>query len=208
MTSPGDQPDPRTHPVAQLLSRRQGVLSTGETIWTIKFIVDSRRGVLVAPLTHHAVDHQDATLYVPDEHESAPQAHVAITPMDVNTNGEAMDRWQAYHGRAEAPVFADLRVLGVRLGPAVLDQDECELINPLGTGEFALCKAINAQREKLVSALARAGVDEPNPTCVGVDAWGIDARTCIGVVRVAFGVCVSTVEQAQREIERIMEAGG
>ena len=190
----------------ELYARRDGVLALGETVTPIRFIIDGRAGRIITPAARHVLDHAEGTLFVPDEGERSVQLMVEISAADPIADGEACDRWQAYHIRPTGPLWAQMRVSGMRHGATVLDEGDIDLRNPLIGDEPKLCRELNADRPGVVRALARVKVDETEPTAVGVDALGIDVRCRIGIVRLAFNSMVLTAEAARFEIARILRA--
>lgn len=189
-----------------LFAHRQGVLIVNEVIHPVRFIIDGRAGRIITPAPRSVIDHEEGTFFVPDEGEGCVQLHVRIASADPAADGEAFDRWQAYHLRAAAPLWVQLRPMGLRHGQTVLDEGEFDLRNPLAADEPKLCKAANADRPSVVRALAKLGVDEPEPTVVGVDFIGLDVRCRIGIVRIAFASFVLTADAARFELERLMRS--
>jgi hypothetical protein len=192
------------------------VQSAGEWMARIRFIIDGRSGVLVAPLGARLDDAESVVLFVPEESDRSLQVHLSASVIDDWRGSEACDRWLAYHGRAEGGDWHALEPLGYRLGlgrqhvaggaSVVLDADEVKLVNPLHAAEGRLCKIANADRVALGRVAAReTGETSPGALCVGVDARGIDIRVPLGILRLDFGIEVHSEAGAEQAIAGVLK---
>jgi hypothetical protein len=185
-------------PAAILRREHHGVLvvaaSSGDWTTPIRFIIDGKAGMLVAPVTTPLGEAESVVLFVPDESDRSLQVHVSPRAIPDWRGSEACDRWLAYFGRPEGSTWYTLEPMGYRLGALaqdsgglVFDADEVNLVNPLHIAEGRLCKMANADRTPLGRLAARkTGDPAPGALCVGVDPRGFDIRVALGILRVDF----------------------
>lgn len=203
-SSDGPAPEQVDQARRQVRRFRRGVIRAGETILPAAFVIDNRDGSIVMPVDDEVWESGELVLYVPDDGFAEMALLLDAEPFDV-TFDEAMDRYQAYHGRAHAARWAKARLDSAKWageifpGPALLDA------NPLRAVEPALCKRLNQDKDVLaeVSELLTR-VRPVTPVCVGVDHLGMDVRTRIGVMRVEWPSEIEGTEAAQRVIEAIL----
>ena len=196
-------PDEPTDIIAQarqfLLSHRHGTLIADESPRKIRFILDLDRGCPAAPIAQHELFADSLALMVPDEGEDALQLLVAAEELDP-TRDRCADRWQANFGRADQRRWARFTIESARFATAVLDGDSFAWTSPLAAHQTALCRTANADPTRLAQ-ICRAGSEA---TAVGVDEWGLDVRTRIGVLRVSFATLAGDVEAAREAIARLL----
>jgi hypothetical protein len=166
--------DPR-----QLLRRWYGgCYAAGGLVHRVAFVLDAR-GLPVTALPRAALDHEHATLFIPEESDEALQ--ILVAPHPIPESDPAVDRFLIYHGRSEGLVWTRLEVLGARLGAKVFDPEEVAAANPWTGVEPALCRRLNSDRALLARAVR---TDDPSVRSVGVDPWGMDVRLRWEVLRV------------------------
>jgi hypothetical protein len=170
--------DPTVHARAALRRWFRGSYAAGGLVHPVRYVLD-RAGLPVTALPPAALDHDDATLFIPDESDDALQLHVH--PRRLDESDPAVDRYLIYHGPAEGRVWAGLDVLGARLGSAVFDGEEVSVSSPWSSVEPVLCRRLNADRALLSRAVK---TDDPSVRAVGVDPWGMDVRLRWEVLRV------------------------
>lgn len=171
---------------------RRGVLEMQERLERVGFVVG--HGVILLPAPGFMVEGrvEDGALHVPDEGEQSVGIQLEVRllpeggePGSAGEHARLLDRWEAYHGRRGAARFAIAAAEGARLGGAVVDGEDLELVNTLGN-EGALLRKLNADRAALQRAVSRRlGVEIADPTAVGIDQRGVDVRTRTGVLRLS-----------------------
>lgn len=125
-----------------------------------------------------------ATMHVPDEDE--PDA-VHLLGSLAPAPAALRERWLAYHRDLPTPGVARFEVESIKAEGEVLDRSEFTLSNPLRSIESALCRLANSDPRRLAclcESITR--VSPTSPVAVGVDAWGLDVRARVGVMRVEF----------------------
>ncbi len=175
---------------------RRGVLEVHERLERVGFVIG--HGVILLPAPGFMKDGrvEDGVLHVPDERDDGLGIQIEVRALGEGDGGggsggngaahagRLLDRWEAYHGRRGTSRFAVAAAQGARLGGAVVDGDEIELVNTLGN-EPTLLRTLNADRQRLARGVsARLGTQAFEPTAVGVDQRGIDVRTRTSVMRV------------------------
>ncbi|MDP1661934.1 MAG: hypothetical protein Q8L55_08450 [Phycisphaerales bacterium] len=175
---------------------RRGVLEVHERLERVGFVIG--HGVILLPAPGFMKDGrtEDGVLHVPDERDDGLGVQLEVRVLDEGGDGAVsgdegaaqygglLDRWEAYHGRRGTSRFAVAVAQGARLGGAVVDGEEIELVNTLAN-EGTLLRTLNGDRAKLARAVsARLGVEVFEPTAVGIDQRGIDVRTRTSVMRV------------------------
>jgi hypothetical protein len=101
-------------------------------------------------------------------------------------HGALCDRWCIYHGEPPDVRWARMSVDAARWHGYFIDGSALTRENPFAAREPAACKALNASGLEAVTRAAEAagGHRLVNPKVVGVDPWGIDVRSTLGVVRI------------------------
>ncbi len=209
--SPSAQ-DPTSRGVRWLRLHHEGVLQYLERRADVRFIVEPATGQLLLPVEPGmARAGEEMLLWAPSEDAWDVQIALLARVVDRPESVEGVDRWQAYHaGSGSAALMTWVRgeVEGIKARDQVFGADECVSINTLGRAEYALIKSINSDREALARGIKRSlGVaGSSDMLCVGVDPHGIDVRARFGILRVEFaeGLTVKGVEQAEREIARLL----
>ncbi len=175
----------------------------------IRFVIDHGSGRVVFPSSELVFGAEERVLYVPEEASEALQLLlVDPTRPDPDTE-ESCDRWKAYHGTPEHPRWASCAIESGRLEGAVVEGELLMTPNPLRSVEARVCKRLNADRPLLTRLCTRfAGVEVPEPLCVGVDPGGLDVRARFGIVRVPFKSEAETPEQAEGEVGLLIREAG
>lgn len=141
------------------------------------------RGSLIAPVEHWMLDELEATFAIPDSTAHSLQLHVTFSEVDPR-HEPACDRWLAYHLTPGHRSWAELSIVGGKIGSHVIEGHELTIANDLRGEESSLCKRANADRAALQrSCEAASHTRLPDAICVGVDAIGIDLRTKFGPAR-------------------------
>lgn len=182
-----------------------GVLSFGETVETVRFVLDPLTGQPVLPVPGRALDGGSAVLFLPDD--SAPDClQVTGVPREVDPGREeACDRHGAYFGKPAHARWALLEVDSVKCLDEVVDGDLVRLTNPLRKHEGRLCRAVNEHPRELAGACVRvAGVAPEEPRMVGVDPWGADVRARFDVLRLEFPRPVSTPDEGREQLASLL----
>jgi hypothetical protein len=142
---------------------------------------------------------------VPEEDEDALQLLVTAEEIDPRREG-ACDRWLIYHLDAPWPHWAALVIDAAKLGDEVHDGEALMRPDPLRESGPALCKWLNADRDRLADLCrAATGVEPASPVCVGVDAHGVDVRARFGIIRVVFDVAAGDEASARQAVRRMLE---
>lgn len=175
MTIPKGQLDARS----LLRHSFQGCYSAGELVYPVRYVLDVR-GLPVTALPKAALDHPDATLFIPEESDESLQLHVRPEQIDPATD-PAADRFLIYHGSAERVAWARLVIMGARVGGRVYSPVEAAAPSPWTTAEPSLVRLVNADIAVLRQAVR---TNDPSAKAVGVDPWGMDVRLRWEVIRV------------------------
>lgn len=190
--------------IRALRDHRTGVLLADGLVLPVRFVIDGRTGRLVFPCGAAVLDAEELVLHVPEERDDALQLLIHAAPTDPGADG-ACDRWLGAFGTPDVARWASCTVESGRLGGAVIDGDVLTLVNPLCAAEPALCRRLNADRAALTRLCTRfAGVEVPEPLCVGMDPGGVDVRARFGVVRVPFAVDAATPAQADARLSDML----
>lgn len=178
---PLDTPDgPRRY----LRSHYAGVVLVGETVFRRRFVVDPASGKVVLALSAAAGEAESVVFHVPDEH--ADGLHILVEPR-VLPEGALSDRLLVYHGRAEGTQFAMLEPLDAKWRGQGLELEQVLAPNPLVKDEPKLCRLINTTPDGPARLLRLLGARETHePLVVGIDPWGLDVRSRVGMTRVEF----------------------
>lgn len=190
--------------IRALRSHREGVLACDGVIAAVRFVLDNATGRVVFPSSQLVFEAEERVLFVPQEADDALQLLLTPGPADPDRD-EACDRWKAYHGTPDHPRWASCAIESGRLEGAVVDGEVLMTPNALAPVEPGICKRLNADRALLTRLAARfAGVEIPEPLCVGVDPGGLDIRARFGIVRVPFSAETPTPDRAAAEIDRLV----
>lgn len=184
MNRPPDAPNPPVNPGRrELLRHRRGVLDLDGRPLAVRLIVDGRDGSLLLPVPREAGAAEDFVLRVPDDGFDAMALLLDVEPHDDEFD-EARDRWAAYHGTSDRPVWLRARVDSAKWNRRVWPGEEIAHANPLHDAEPALCKRFNTHPGRLPDVVEHLTTARPaSPVVVGVDDYGFDVRASIGVIR-------------------------
>lgn len=184
-----DDPDAR-QALALLRSFSAGTLLVDDSPRPVRYIVEPRQGRIILPMEPRDLDAAEWILCLPEDSYET-RARVSLDPEPLGEHDEAVDRFCAYHGHLSGSgLWARAGVAFVKLdhGP-VVDGDDLMLPNPLLGEQTALCRALNADPDRLREACLRTrGVSPEDPMGVGVDPLGLDVRARFGVLRIEFAV--------------------
>lgn len=180
-----------------LLLRRfyQGLLLVGETFEKRRYVMDPASGSLVTPMPESwrggrrimaGEEGAELSFFVPEDCDDGLQ--LLVVPEPIDDLSEAADRWRVYHGKPDGPRWVRLKVEQAKWSGGVCMGDELCCANPIKGAEARLCRELNGDGARLARLCERAnGVRPESPVAVGVDTWGVDVRSSLGVVRVEFG---------------------
>lgn len=204
-----DDPGAEQRALAEALelfdSSREGAVLADDAAWPVRFVCCGTSGKLILSCPEEVLDLHEHILFIPEEKEDALQ--LLITPQRCD-DCSTTDHYLAYNGKPEgvnAPAWAECWVDAARHGPWVFDGEPFMAPNPLAPIEPALCKQLNADRAALARVCRRfAGLDIPQPTCVGVIPSGLHIRARFGVVRVPFPRRMPAPDDARRAVEAML----
>jgi len=189
--------DPLTHALALLRGHSTGTLLVDGTATPVLYIVDPRAGSLILSVEREMTEGDDTVLVIPEDSFEAPMR--ASLELGEEPEGEATDRYMAYHTRQPMPMWARGAISFVKVDSgSVVGQEEIEAPNPLVDALPGLCKKLNSDQRALrevCKLLAKADIDEP--VAVGIDDLGFDVRARFGVVRVELPAPVRSAEEAE-----------
>ena len=183
---------------------RRGVVRAGEAICPSAFVIDNRDGSVVMPAEPDFWAIDQLVLYIPDDGFAEMALLLNAEPFEAAFD-EALDRHQAYHGRAGSTEWAKARLDSAKWGGDMFPGGALLDANPLRAVEPALCKRLNQDKNALaeVSELLTR-VRPETPVCVGVDHLGMDVRTSVGVIRVEWPREIEGPESAPKVIEALL----
>lgn len=145
-------------------------------------------GCLVAPVMVSMLRSVDVVLELPDDSDESLQVQVTLEQVDESGgHGALCDRWCIYHGEPPDVRWARMTIDAARFRDHFIDGQALARPNPFAEQEAALCRRLNAECRGQVAAAAeaRGGHRLKDPTVVGVDPWGIDARGALGIARIS-----------------------
>lgn len=145
-------------------------------------------GSLVAPVMVAMLRAVDVVLELPDDADESIVVQVTLEQVEESGPAGALcDRWCIYHGEPPDVRWARMQVDAARFRGYFVDGQALTRPNPFAVREAALCKELNACSRAIVAAAAEAqsGHRLKEPTVVGIDPWGIDARGAMGVARIS-----------------------
>lgn len=205
--NPAMEPDALQAVKSLRSSARGHMLLEGPRRWAARYVWDRRAGRLVFPLPADAVELAEGQLLVPDEHDPAVAALLAIEQPD-SIDGAMEIRFEIYHGRPESARWGLATIEALRHHGATFDADELTLTDALVADEPALCRELNADRERLARLCeAGAGAAVESPVAVGVDPDGIDVRARFGIIRIGFEGRAETAEAVRERVAQMAAAG-
>ena len=196
------------HAIGVLATCREGILRFAEHHVPIKFVVANADGRLIASVPVATFFSAEHMLFVPEESDEALQLLLSVEQIEESHD---TDRWLAHHLNPELGIdqpehtkWAACWIDSARHGPWVFDGDPFMQPNPIAADEPRLCKAINADPDRLRAiATHAADTDIDNPICVAVDQHGLLFRARFGVIRAAFDEPATDAAAAERGIERL-----
>lgn len=195
-----EQHDPVTHALELLRGHTTGTLLVDSTPTDVLYIVDPRTGALILSAEAGMLGGDDIVLVIPEDRFDAPMR--ASLMLEEEPEGEATDRFMAYHTRQPLPMWARGSISFVKVDSgAVVSQEQIETPNPLIDALAGLCRKLNSDPVALREVCRLlTGADIEEPVAVGIDDLGIDVRARFGVVRVALPSPVASGEEAEEVI--------
>lgn len=207
--------DAPSHRCLRLLRRfKDATLAFGDRTADIRFVIDRTDGRLVMPVEAAAAKHSEFTLHLPSQSDCDLTALVIPSRIERPEASEAVDRWSVYHGAPpSSAAWVSARILGLKSvhdpSDTLMDESALTVPNALGTAEFRLIRAANADRAQLARAASGiAGIDLDDASCVGVDPDGIDVRAPFGIVRLEFPYAAADIPTAELMLANLLASGG
>ena len=176
--------------VRELRRWRSGVILADTTPYDTRFVAHPATGALLFAVGKDVADAQELVLWAPEESYDAMQ--VLLGPTEINDSDwtpeleGVRDRYLAYHGRPPSARWLLAIADAVKWRDEVHEGEEVLRPNALRSVESKLLKMINpdGHAAALCARFADATVHEA--VAVGVDEWGLDVRSRVGVLRVSF----------------------
>lgn len=186
-----------------------GVLRSADRIEPVKFVLAPATGDPVAPVPGEIIDEGECVLLVPDEAEGALQLMVRPVELDARMDADC-DRWLIYHIKARAATrWARLEILAAKRFEHVLDPDQIRTPSPFAGSEARALKGLNAQPTLAADVAAQITGTRPNQArFVGVDPWGVDVRTTLGILRVELEPPMGAIEEIDAALGAIVRGEG
>ena len=169
-------------------------------------MIDPKTGVFILAIVDDALGASDITLATPrDSFET--RARISIELSDQITE-EQRDRYNAYHLPATTPMLAAGSFQYAKIDSGeVVTPEHCPLMNPLVSVMGPLCKALNADRDRLSAVCTTlSGVAHESPLAVGVDTTGIDIRAGYGLVRLKLAEPIGHPDHALDSINTLLDS--
>jgi len=194
--------------VRELRRWRSGVLLADGTPHDTRFVAHPATGALLFAAGRAVAEADELVLWAPEESHDAIQALLSPTEIhDSDWTGElegVRDRYLAYHGRPRAARWLLAGADAVKWRGEVHEGERVFRPNRLGPVEPLLLKMINpgGHAAGLAARFADATVHEA--VAVGVDEWGVDVRSRVGVVRVPFADGPITHDRAEEALRRMI----
>jgi len=144
-------------------------------------------GTLVAPVMVAMLRSVDTVLELPDDSEDGIQLQVTLAQIEESgADGALCDRWCIYHGEPPDVRWARMTIEAASFHGHFVDGQALARPNAFAGAEPALCKRLNAERLDAVVRAAEltAGHRLTEPKVVGVDPWGVDVRSRLGIARI------------------------
>lgn len=205
MTPPHPSPHDSPHDAARIVRRHTRCIALAdETPVDCRFLIDGQSGELVLGVDQALLDAEQVVLCLPDDTFNA-DATLLIHHRPADED-RWTDRHLAYHPDARPARWARAVVDSAKLRDGdVVDAAHLGLANDLLSVEPALCRRLNADRDRLRS-LCRllVGVEPQDPVAVGVDHLGIDVRARFGIVRVELPSPCRDPAEAERVIDALI----
>jgi len=210
MNNPGVPTDETTRATLALIrSFTSGTILCDGTPEPVRFVFDGRTGRVVLALDPVWAGCEEFVLCLPDDSFDT-KARLLLVPERLDEHDPALDMYLAYHGRGATGVCLSAAIESAKLGDStVVDGAALTVANPLMPALGRLCRALNEDRGALRRACGRAaGVSPEDPLAVGIDPFGVDVRARFGTVRLAFGVPVADVDEAEARVRALIGGGG
>jgi hypothetical protein len=163
-------------------------------------------GGLVAPVMVSMLRSIDVVLELPDDGEDSLELQVTLTEIkEDGPEGALCDRWSIYHGEPPDVRWARFAIDAARYKGNFIDGIALTRANAFAEDEPALCKQANAGRTDLLeaAALRQGGHRLEKPLLVGVDPWGFDLRTRLGIARVVAHPPIATAQDVLPRLETL-----
>ena len=144
-------------------------------------------GTLVAPVMVAMLRSVDTVLELPDDGDDGIQLQVTLAQIEeTGPDGGLCDRWCIYHGEPPDVRWARMTVEAASFHGHFVDGQALARPNAFAAEEPALCRRLNTERLDAIvrAAEVTAGHRLTEPKVVGVDPWGIDVRSRLGIARI------------------------
>jgi hypothetical protein len=183
-----------------LQSHRYGVLLADGLAHEIRFIVDGATGELVFPVDRGMLEAEELVLFIPRDLPAGDhELQLLLSAREIDGNAGLGDRWTAYHGAPEKPLFASCEIAAGKFDGAVIEVDELVCVNAVRGAEGRMLTKANTDKARLRGVCARAtGVDVQNPVAVGADQYGVELRAAFGIVRLFFAETAKDAADAEQ----------
>lgn len=185
----------------RLRSLFEGVLLADDHAESVYFVLDPASGFPVAPVPNWLLDEDgahdaaDLVLMTPDENSDSLQ--LLCRARAINPAEFAGAYYEAHHAKSPEGTLCLLEVESIKSGLTLASGEDCCVLNPLIKVIGAICRTVNADRDRLAEACDRALHVKPQaPICVGVDPDGLSIRARFGIVRIPFDIEPQNAEQA------------
>jgi hypothetical protein len=163
-----------------------GTLRFGEHLQDVSYVFDNDGSMIISVMVA-MLQPQDLVMYIPEYVEDCMEMHVTLEQFSEDDAGGAYaDRWQMYHGEPPDVQWAKVAIDAARFHGMFVAGEGLQRENKIADDESSLCKALNGDISKVVSACKRiANVEVKTPVVVGVDSLGVDVRARFGIIRLA-----------------------
>lgn len=188
-------------------SHRIGTLLADALATPIRFIIDGKTGDLAFPADRNTFETDNLVLFIPEEDPDDGDAlQLLLTAREIDGDATGLrDRWTAYHGPPDPPLFASCCVEGGKFNGEVIEGPDLAAVNTVRAVEGRLLKKANADKSLLRSTCSRrASVKIPEPVAVGIDQFGIEVRATFGIVRIYFAEPASDATDAEHRLDLLM----
>ncbi len=165
-------------------------------------------GHLVASVMVSMLRSVDVVLELPDDGDDAIELQVTLTEIkEVGPDAALCDRWCIYHGEPPDVRWARMSIDAARYRGHFVDGIALERANTLAAEEPALCKAINTGHTALLEAAAlhHGGHKLVDPRLVGVDPWGFDLRSPLGIARIPAAPPIEAAAQVLPRLQALAQ---
>lgn len=163
-------------------------------------------GGMVASVMVSMLRSIDVVLELPDDGEDSLELQVTLTEIkEDGPEGALCDRWCIYHGEPPDVRWAKIAIDAARYKGNFIDGIALARTNAFAEDEPALCKQVNAGHTALLesAALRHGGHRLEKPLLVGVDPWGFDLRTRLGIARIPANPPIATAGDVIPRLETL-----